>query len=145
MKDSLRASFLNLHGKTDESGQALVEFAICLPVLIAILCAILDFGWLYLNEYEVNHATYEAARYASMHMSDEGMNASALVGNMNTIVRNNLSHCSGDLSVTVNGLYTSIFPTITVNNPIQMFTFVGYSLFGRTHTISVTNTFGAVE
>ena len=37
--------------KQKESGQALAEFAICLPLLILILCGILDFGWVYMNEY----------------------------------------------------------------------------------------------
>jgi len=51
----------------DESGQSLVEFALVLPVLLLILCAIIDFGWLYYNQITLNNAAREGARYAVIH------------------------------------------------------------------------------
>ena len=47
-----------------EKGQALVEFALVLPVLLAILCGIIDFGWLFYNQLSVNNICREGARYA---------------------------------------------------------------------------------
>ena len=33
-----------------EDGQAMVEFALILPVFLLILCGIIDFGWLFYNQ-----------------------------------------------------------------------------------------------
>ena len=51
----------------NESGQAMVEFAIVLPILLLLLCGIIDFGWLYFNQLTLNHAAREGARYAAIH------------------------------------------------------------------------------
>ena len=77
---TMRAFYRKL--KNTEAGQALAEFAICLPLLITIFCGILDFGWIYMSEYEVNHAAYEAARYAAYHINDSGMSRAALENNI---------------------------------------------------------------
>lgn len=45
-----------------EEGQAMVEFAIVLPLLLMILCGIIDFGWLFYNQLNVDNASREAAR-----------------------------------------------------------------------------------
>ena len=50
-----------------EKGQALVEFALVLPLLLALLCGIVDFGWLYYNQITLNNAAREGARYAVIH------------------------------------------------------------------------------
>lgn len=50
-----------------ESGQSLVEFALVLPILLALLCGIIDFGWLYYNQITLNNAAREGARYAVIH------------------------------------------------------------------------------
>ena len=51
----------------NEEGQALVEFALVLPLLILILCGIVDFGWIYYNQITLNNAAREGARYAVIH------------------------------------------------------------------------------
>jgi len=51
----------------NEDGQSLVEFALVLPVLLLLLCAIIDFGWLYYNQITLNNAAREGARYAVIH------------------------------------------------------------------------------
>ena len=53
--------------KKSESGQALLEFALCLPLLLTILCGIIDFGWIYYNQISLNNAAREGARYAVIH------------------------------------------------------------------------------
>lgn len=50
-----------------ERGQAMVEFALVLPVLLALLCGIIDFGWIYYNQITLNNAAREGARYAVIH------------------------------------------------------------------------------
>lgn len=45
-----------------EEGQAMVEFALALPLLLMILCGIIDFGWLFYNQLNVDNAAREAAR-----------------------------------------------------------------------------------
>ena len=50
-----------------EKGQAMVEFALVLPLLLALLCGIIDFGWLYYNQITLNNAAREGARYAVVH------------------------------------------------------------------------------
>ncbi len=48
----------------DEKGQAMVEMALVLPILLLLLCGILDFGWLFYNQLSLNNAAREGARYA---------------------------------------------------------------------------------
>lgn len=53
-----------------ERGQAMVEFALVLPILILLLCGIIDFGWIFSNKIAVDNASREAARYAAIHCTD---------------------------------------------------------------------------
>ena len=50
-----------------EHGQALVEFALVLPILLMLLCGIIDFGWVYYNQMALSNAAREGARYAVIH------------------------------------------------------------------------------
>lgn len=45
-----------------ENGQSAVEFALVLPILLLIVCGILDFGWLFYNQLSVENACREGAR-----------------------------------------------------------------------------------
>ena len=45
----------------------MVEFALVLPILLLLLCGIIDFGWLYYNQITLNNAAREGARYAVIH------------------------------------------------------------------------------
>ena len=54
-----------------EDGQAVVELAITLPILIMILCAIIDFGWLFMNQNSIDYASREGARYAIVNASSK--------------------------------------------------------------------------
>jgi len=46
-----------------ESGQALVEFALCVPILFMVLMGIIDMGWMFFNQLNVQEACRSAARY----------------------------------------------------------------------------------
>ena len=54
-----------------EDGQAIVELAITLPILIMILCAIIDFGWLFMNQNRIDYCSREGARYAIVHSTSK--------------------------------------------------------------------------
>lgn len=72
----------------NEKGQALVELALVLPLLLALLCGIIDFGWIYYNQITLTNAAREGARYAVIHYDpaagwkDEAVNKmlSSMVG-----------------------------------------------------------------
>lgn len=49
-----------------ENGQAVVEFAIILPLLMLLLCGIIEFGWLFSAKLATNNCAREGARYASV-------------------------------------------------------------------------------
>lgn len=50
--------------KKHESGQAIVEFALVLPLFLLLVMGILDFGWLFYNYISVENAARNGARIA---------------------------------------------------------------------------------
>jgi Flp pilus assembly protein TadG len=61
-----------------ESGQALVEFALVLPLLTLVLFAMLDFGKGYNYWNDANHLTAEAARFAVVNRKPDPANVATL-------------------------------------------------------------------
>lgn len=59
-----------------DKGQSLVEFAILLPVLVIILCGILDFGWIFGNKLLVTYSCREGARYGAVNASSSSFSTS---------------------------------------------------------------------
>ena len=59
-----------------ERGQAMVEFALVLPILVLLLCGIIDFGWIFSNKIAADNASREAARYAAIHSNDQTFSVS---------------------------------------------------------------------
>ncbi|MEA4815936.1 MAG: TadE family protein [Lachnospiraceae bacterium] len=55
-----------------DSGQAMVELALSLPILILVMCLIIDSGWLYYHKIAIDNACREGARYASIHHAESG-------------------------------------------------------------------------
>lgn len=53
-----------------ESGQAMVEFALILPLLALILCLIIDFGWVFSKQNELTSVAGATARYTSINYAD---------------------------------------------------------------------------
>jgi Flp pilus assembly protein TadG len=62
----------------DERGQALVEFALVLPLLLFLLFAMLDFGKAYNYWNDANHLTAEAARFAVVNRKPDPANVATL-------------------------------------------------------------------
>lgn len=71
-----------------EEGQALLEFALVLPLILMILCGILDFGWLFYNQLNVDNSAREAAR--AVCVDCDTMNTDEIKEKATNIVRNNL-------------------------------------------------------
>ena len=57
---------VKVHQKS-EKGQAMVEFALLLPILLLIFSGIINFGWVFGNQLLANNAAREAARYTAIH------------------------------------------------------------------------------
>ncbi len=57
---------LKINIKNNKKAQAIVEFALVLPVLIAVMMGIIEFGLLLKNYLGVNHALNKAAKVASL-------------------------------------------------------------------------------
>ena len=62
----------------DEDGQALVEFALVLPVLVLLLFGMLDFGKAYNYWNDANHLTAEAARFAVVNRKPDPLSTATL-------------------------------------------------------------------
>lgn len=63
---------------TNESGQALVEFALVLPLLILLFFGMLDFGKAYNYWNDATHLTAEGARFAAVNRKPNPANAQSL-------------------------------------------------------------------
>lgn len=63
---------------TDESGQALVEFALVLPILLVLLFAMLDFGKAFNYWIDATHISAEGARFAVVNRKPDPANGLSL-------------------------------------------------------------------
>lgn len=52
-----------------EDGQSALEFALILPILLIVVCGIIDFGWLLYNQLAVSNTARESARFAVVNAS----------------------------------------------------------------------------
>ena len=50
--------------RKNRKGQAVVEMAITLPILLLILCGIIDFGWIITNQNTIDYSARTGTRYA---------------------------------------------------------------------------------
>jgi hypothetical protein len=63
---------------TNESGQALVEFALVLPILLVLLFAMLDFGKAFNYWIDATHISAEGARFAVVNRKPDPANPLSL-------------------------------------------------------------------
>lgn len=70
--------------KSSKKGQAMVEFALILPILVLLLCGIIDFGWLFGNKLLTTYACREGARYGAVNATES--NYATLIENKVTSV-----------------------------------------------------------
>ena len=129
----------------DEKGQSIVELALILPILIVLLGAIIDFGWIYSCQISANNAVREAARYSSIHIYDSSTDNDEAVAQ--SIVLSEASQLADDtttvtlryLDLDNNGTDDSV--QVTVSSPIPLITGISSTLLGKSDiTISSTST-----
>lgn len=124
--------------KRNESGQSIVEFAIIVPILLTLLCGVLDFGWIYANQYKVENAAYAGARYASLYVSDyDSSNMSELVEKIEERVKENLWNEGEGATITVDIADDKI--DVTVEFPIKNLTYVAQTFYGKYYDATSTS------
>lgn len=125
----------------DESGQSIVEFAIIVPILLTLLCGVLDFGWIYANQYKVENAAYAGARYASLYVSDyDESNMSELIDKIDERVKENLWNGGDGATVSVSIASDKI--DVKVTYPVKNLTYVAQTFYGKYYdatSVSVTS------
>jgi len=117
--------------KKREEGQAMVEFSLILPVLLLLLCGILDFGWILSNELIASNTSREAARYAAVHSDAAGITAAeSIIDNTPNLT------ITGGSGVTVSGDNV----TATVEGTIPVLTPFLSAIIGQTYTVEAETT-----
>lgn len=119
-----------------ENGQALVELALTLPLIVMLLCGVMDFGWIFANTYKVEYAAGVGARYASMNVSS--MSSAELNDAVKVRVNQNLWGDSSAAVTTVTVDQENI--TVEVKCPVKTLTFVAGAIFGEYYNADVSAT-----
>ncbi|MFA7636294.1 MAG: TadE/TadG family type IV pilus assembly protein [Monoglobales bacterium] len=117
-------------GLKREDGQAVVEFAIILPILILLLCGIIEYGWLFSAKLATNNCAREGARYASVNC-DYVSFLSKTVERVTDIAPDSIKdginitvECSNEYNVRSGDV------TVKVESYIKPLTFIGATMSG---------------
>lgn len=133
MKNRVRKKFRG------EDGQAMVEFALILPIFLLILCGIIDFGWLFYNQLSLNNACREGARYAVVNTA-EGNGTQAIINHIEnattTVFANDGVRI--DVEYTTPSDPTAGDVTVSMEADISFFTPVLSTVLGEERTITST-------
>ena len=118
-----------------ENGQAMVEFALVLPLLIILICGIIDFGWIFGNQLLLNSACKEATRVCSINAD---LSQSELTTEAQNVVidRANSLYNNGTVSVSVDKNTGTGEITVTVTCILPMLTPLMSTIHGPTLTIT---------
>jgi Flp pilus assembly protein TadG len=132
--------------KRGENGQAMVEFALILPILILILCGIIDFGWIFGNQVVLSNATRESARYMAMNYDSTATlaaNKAVAVDVLDDLVPPAV--IPADMTVTFSAVVGTDSTSITVGAtyPLKVLTPLVGVILGNTFTISASTTMRA--
>lgn len=117
-------------------GQALVEMALVLPILILILMGIIEFGRV-LNAYLIiTNASREGARYAAIHNTDAQIQTT--VSNLTTTLN------QSDISVTISPSYayrtSGTAVTVTVGYSVDIITPIMSAVIPNPYPLSAQTT-----
>lgn len=118
--------------KKREKGQAMVEFALVLPIIILLVCGIIDFGWIFANQILANNATREAARHTAIHYSEYATDQAAAT-NAESIISQKAQSLDG-VSVQV-PLKSGEQITILSHGTIPLLTPFTSIFLGETYTV----------
>lgn len=134
----MKKLFKSKKGK-NEDGQAMVEFALILPIFLLILCGILDFGWLFYNQLSLNNACREGARYAVVNTAD-GADTQAIINHIENTTTTVFANDGVDITVKYSSPSdpTAGDITVTLEADISFFTPVLSTVLGKEKTITST-------
>lgn len=127
----------------NEKGQAMVEFALITPLLILLLCGIIDFGWIFGNQLILNNAGRDTARFMAINYETGIPNAETVNdATAKTTFQNRLgsgsflnnSNLSVDSSLTISSTDTKV--KITASYPLPFLTPLLSTILNRT-TITI--------
>lgn len=108
-----------------EKGQAMVEFALVLPIFLLIICGILDFGWMFYNQLSLDNACREGARYACVNSTKTTTEIEThIINSCNPYISNDLdisiaytvtaNPTSGDVNVTITSEMVILTPVMSI-------------------------------
>lgn len=117
-----------------QKGVAAIEFAILLPVLLAILLGIINYGLLMFNQAVITNAAREGARWAAIHNSATVGGACA-----NSYSASPTDACQAAYSYATNNLFSFGAPVITVTQSNS-----GTYLKGTPQSVTVRYTFTGI-
>lgn len=102
----------------NEKGQAVVELALLLPILILIICGIVELGWLFTNQLMLNNVSREGARYGVVYSLDTNQ-----LNNIKTKVQSllpNYAKTSVNINVSYSNTITPRAGDVIVNLSYQV-------------------------
>lgn len=118
----------------DKKGQALVEMALILPILLLFIFGITEFGRVFATDLVLNHAAREGARAASVGSSDSDV---LLIVKNRALV---LSLDSSKLIVSINPLEGSRCRgdavTVKIKYPVKIYAPVISNIIGNSYIVS---------
>ena len=122
-----------------EDGQAMVEFALILPIFLLILCGIIDFGWLFYNQLSLNNACREGARYAVVNTAEDA-STQAIINHIENSTTTVFANDGVDIEITYTAPNdpTSGDIKVTLEAEISFFTPVLSTVMGKEKTITST-------
>jgi len=126
----------------NEKGQAMVEFALILPLLILLLCGIIDFGWIFGNQLILNNAGRDTARTMAINYditwtADEADDETLLIFQDRLGAGNYLNNANLDVDSTLSGSGTESKVTVTATYPLPFLTPLLSTVLQQT-TIDIT-------
>lgn len=72
-------------GRRAESGATLVEFALVVPLLLALVFGIIEASWAFAQQNDVRHGAREGARVAAVDIGDIGVVGPTVVDRMDIV------------------------------------------------------------
>lgn len=110
-----------------EKGQALVETALVLPLLLMILFGIFDFGWVFFTRMKIENTAREGARFAAVNFAQEAANEAASIDAIKQHVVNErpeLNLTTSDVVVTLSGTgeHYKRYITVQINTELTPLT-----------------------
>ncbi len=111
-----------------EGGQGIVELALALPLVLLLLCGMLELGWICANKLQLDNICRESTRYGITYAASSTENLAMVKSRAVALATDNLKnglridvaytnpadHRSGDLSVTLSYDLPTLTPVLGI-------------------------------